>query len=163
MTSIDTAAAGPFAAIELLDALSSVQGIFTEYHHETALLRLRRASTASSLCCRLCSLVRRWSSPLEGIFAMRFLPWLRSSLPGGCLIVCRQLYVARLRRHRRIRFLSDHAGYSGRRDFAGGETGTPRPCRTACLHAGPLQIGQRRSLHSHVVDLRLLGWSRANI
>jgi len=39
MTSIDTAAAGPFAAIELLDALSSVQGIFTEYHHETALLR----------------------------------------------------------------------------------------------------------------------------
>jgi hypothetical protein len=29
----------PIAAIELLDALSSVQGIFTDYHHETALLR----------------------------------------------------------------------------------------------------------------------------
>jgi hypothetical protein len=27
------------AAIELLDALSSVQDIFTEYHHETASLR----------------------------------------------------------------------------------------------------------------------------
>jgi len=51
MTSIDTAAAAPpsyrwarvglvlIAAIELLDALSSVRGIFTEYHHETVLLR----------------------------------------------------------------------------------------------------------------------------
>ena len=51
MTSADTTAAAPpsyrwarvglvlIAAIELLDALSSAQGIFTEYHHETALLR----------------------------------------------------------------------------------------------------------------------------
>jgi len=47
MTSVDTADAAPpgargpgfIPAIELLDALSSVQGTFIEYHHETALLR----------------------------------------------------------------------------------------------------------------------------
>ena len=59
MTSADTAAAAPpsyrwtrvglvlIAAIELLDALSGVQGIFTEYHHETALLRF--AQTLNSV------------------------------------------------------------------------------------------------------------------
>jgi hypothetical protein len=34
----------PIAAIELLDALSSVQGNFTDYHRETALLRFAQES-----------------------------------------------------------------------------------------------------------------------
>jgi hypothetical protein len=61
MTSIDTAAAAPssyrwarvslvlIAAIELLDALSSVQGIFAEYHHETALLRFAQGLNSIKL------------------------------------------------------------------------------------------------------------------
>jgi len=103
MTSIDTAiAAHPsyrwarvslvlIAAIELLDALSSVQGIFTEYHHETALLRFAQGINSIKLALSPCSLARRWFWRHEGIFATRFLLWPRSHLPGGCLIVCRQL------------------------------------------------------------------------
>src|SRR5215510_10106553 len=61
MTSIDTAIAAHtsyrwarvslvlIAAIELLDALSSVQGIFTEYHHETALLRFAQGINSIKL------------------------------------------------------------------------------------------------------------------
>ena len=61
MTSVDTAAAAPsshrwarvgivlIAAIELLDALSSVQGIFTDYHHETALLRFAQGLNSIKL------------------------------------------------------------------------------------------------------------------
>ena len=37
------------AAIELLDALSSVQGIFTEYHHETASLRVAQGVNSIKL------------------------------------------------------------------------------------------------------------------
>jgi hypothetical protein len=37
------------AAIELLDALSSVPGIFTDYHHETALLRFAQGLTSIKL------------------------------------------------------------------------------------------------------------------
>lgn len=37
------------AALELLDALSSVQGIFTDFHHETALLRFAQGLTSIKL------------------------------------------------------------------------------------------------------------------
>lgn len=37
------------AAVELLDALSSVQGIFTDYHHETELLRFAQGLTSIKL------------------------------------------------------------------------------------------------------------------
>jgi hypothetical protein len=37
------------AAIELLDALSSVPGIFTDYHHGTALLRFAQGLTSIKL------------------------------------------------------------------------------------------------------------------
>src|SRR5262245_5802224 len=92
MTSIDTAiAAHPsyrwarvslvlIAAIELLDALSSVQGIFTEYHHETALLRFAQGINSIKLALSPCSLARRWFWRHEGIFATRFLLWPRSHL-----------------------------------------------------------------------------------
>jgi len=61
MTSVDTADAAPpsyrwarvglvlIAAIELLDALSNVQGIFTEYHHDTSLLRFAQALNSMKL------------------------------------------------------------------------------------------------------------------
>src|SRR5215467_4637310 len=103
ITSIDTAiAAHPsyrwarvslvlIAAIELLDALSSVQGTSRSIITRPRCCALRRASTASSSRCRPCSLARRWFWRHEGIFATRFLLWPCSHLPGGCLIVCRQL------------------------------------------------------------------------
>jgi succinate dehydrogenase hydrophobic anchor subunit len=37
------------AALEFLDALSGVQNIFTDYHHDTALLRFAQALTSVSL------------------------------------------------------------------------------------------------------------------
>jgi hypothetical protein len=61
MTSVDTADPAPpsyrwarvglvfIAAVELLDALSSVQGIFTEYHHETFLLRFAQGLNSIKL------------------------------------------------------------------------------------------------------------------
>jgi hypothetical protein len=61
MTSVDTADPAPpsyrwarvglifIAAVELLDALSSVQGIFTEYHHETSLLRFAQGLNSIKL------------------------------------------------------------------------------------------------------------------
>jgi hypothetical protein len=61
MTSVDTAVAAPpsyrwarvglviIAAVELLDALSSVQGIFTDYHHETTLLRFAQGLNSIKL------------------------------------------------------------------------------------------------------------------
>ena len=61
MTSVDTADAAPpsyrwarvglvfIPAIEMLDALSSVQGTFIEYHHETALLRFAQGLNSIKL------------------------------------------------------------------------------------------------------------------
>jgi hypothetical protein len=71
MTPVDSAAAAPpsyrwarvslllIAATELLDALSSVQDIFTEYHHETASLRFAQGLNSIKLALSPCSLARR--------------------------------------------------------------------------------------------------------
>ena len=147
MTSIDTAiAAHPsyrwarvslvlIAAIELLDALSSMQGIFTEYHHETALLRFAQGINSiklalSPLLAGAALVLAARGNLRYAIFALAALTlagWLLDSLADNCN--SRLQTVARFRRHRRVRFLSDHAGYSGRRYSAGGEAATSRPCR----------------------------------
>ena len=101
MTSIDTAiAAHPsyrwarvslvlIAAIELLDALSSMQGIFTEYHHETALLRFAQGINSiklalSPLLAGAALVLAARGNLRYAIFALAVLTlagWLLDSLP----------------------------------------------------------------------------------
>jgi len=101
MTSIDTAIAAPpsyrwarvslvlIAAIELLDALSSMQGIFTEYHHETALLRFAQGINSiklalSPLLAGAALVLAARGNLRYAIFALAVLTlagWLLDSLP----------------------------------------------------------------------------------
>ena len=86
MTPVESATAAPpsyrwasvslllIAAIELLDALSSVQGIFREYHHETALLRFAQGLNSIKLVLSPLLAGAALVSRHEGIFATRFLP-----------------------------------------------------------------------------------------
>ena len=87
MTPVDSAAAAPpsyrwarvslllIAAIELLDALSSVQDIFTEYHHETASLRFAQGLNSIKLAL----------SPLLAGAALFFRGTRESTLRDFCL------------------------------------------------------------------------------
>ena len=102
MTSVDTAAAAPpsyrwarvglvlVAAIELLDALSGVQGIFTDYHHDTALLRFAQGLTSiklalSPLLAGVALLFAARGNIRYAVFALAALTlagWLLDSLPA---------------------------------------------------------------------------------
>ena len=102
MTTVDTAAAAPpsyrwarvglvlVAAIELLDALSGVQGIFTDYHHDTALLRFAQGLTSiklalSPLLAGVALLLAARGNIRYAVFALAALTlagWLLDSLPA---------------------------------------------------------------------------------
>jgi hypothetical protein len=132
----------PIAAIELLDALSSVQGIFTDYHHETALLRFAQEFNSiklaiSPLLAGTALFFAARGNIRYAVFALAALTlagWLLDSLPTIVI----HGFKPSLDFDGIIRFLPGFAGHSGHRDSTGVERATPRLGGTACLPAGAL-------------------------